>query len=131
MSQWIFVVKRQDTAMEIMLSREDLILLTNSINEVLCGFEVRDFDRRIGSRREAEELLRALVELYKDVDGFMGAETCQITPVRLSASQARVLGNALKAVSEEFYDSEFQTRLGSGRVSDRDLVLRLAGAERL
>jgi hypothetical protein len=49
---------------EIVMSRDELILINNALNEVCNGIDIREFSTRLGaSRSEAEELLDAIGKL--------------------------------------------------------------------
>jgi hypothetical protein len=79
---------------------EELGLLGSVLNEVLNGFSVPDFDRRIGMKRaDAENLLKHVHALGR-------------VAVTLDAHQTRAFRNALYETIRELGDEEFQTRTG-------------------
>jgi hypothetical protein len=80
---------------------DDLGLLGSVLNEVLNGFNVPEFDRRIGMKRaDLEELLARLHDF-----GSHDAVT-------LDTSQTRAFRNALFETIKELGVEEFHTRTG-------------------
>lgn len=102
------------------VQHDELGELANAINEVLNGFTVPDFDRRIGARVDTERLQRHVGDVYR-----ANSEGCEAS-VKLDAAQVQILVNALKVVLEEFAsDSEFETRMGCTRPHASSLLQRL------
>jgi|SRR5271157_4353373 len=80
---------------------DDLGLLGSILNEVLNGFDVPEFDRRIGIKRtDLEELLARLHELGSD------------DAMTLDTNQTRAFRNALFETIRELGIEEFHTRTG-------------------
>jgi hypothetical protein len=83
------------------LDSEELGLLGSVLNEVLNGFEVPEFDRKIGMKRgDLEELLKQLQTL-----GSHDAVTLDI-------HQTHAFRNALSETIKELGAEEFHTRTG-------------------
>jgi len=80
---------------------EEMGLLKSVLNEVLHGFEIREFERRIGLERKT---LDALFEQFRLVDR---RETAT-----LDINQTRAFRNALFETIRELGVHEFETRTG-------------------
>jgi hypothetical protein len=94
-------------------SSEELGLLSSVLNEVLNGFSVPDFDRKIGMKRaDVENLLKHLHALGR------GATT-------LDVDQTRAFRNALFETIRELGIEEFQTRTGYDLSWGNDSLKRL------
>jgi len=93
---------------EIRLAKSEIAQLSNILNEVLGGFAVSDWDRRIrGSRAAAVELLEQLNSAFSSsLDAGYGV-------VMLSPSQVGLLESSYLVCDAEFDDSEFGTRIGA------------------
>ena len=51
------------------LSKDELGVLSNALNEVCNGIEIWEFDTRIGVKIEnAKIILKSLIEVYKEAD---------------------------------------------------------------
>jgi hypothetical protein len=82
-------------------SSKDLGLLGNVLNEVLNGFDIPEFHRRIGMKKaELDDLFKHLLALG-DRDSVL-----------LNISQTRALRNALFETIRELGAEEFHTRTG-------------------
>ena len=56
-------------AVRLTLTREELLALTNALNEVCNGLELWEFETRVGcTRAEAAKLLRSLGEARDQLD---------------------------------------------------------------
>ena len=80
---------------------EELGLLASVLNEVLNGFSISEFDRRIGMKRADLEHLFSRLHVPGNQDAIM-----------LDVNQARALRNALFETIGELGSEEFQTRTG-------------------
>lgn len=92
-SRDVFVVK---------FTNEELAYFGNVLNEVLRGFRVDDFERRLKASKESTE------ELW----GKFTRNAPAAGEVALSASEIASLCSATRLCYEEFGDEEFSTRLG-------------------
>jgi hypothetical protein len=84
------------------LTNEELTYFGNVLNEVLRGFRVDDFERRLKASKESTE------ELW----GKFTRNAPPAGEVTLSASEITSLCSATKLCYEEFGEEEFSTRLG-------------------
>ena len=80
---------------------DDLGLLRSVLNEVLNGFDVPEFDRRIGMKRAALEELLARLHNFGSHDAMT-----------LDTNQTRAFRNALFETIRELGVDEFHTRTG-------------------
>jgi|GEM_PF-4854612 len=110
------------STIDLSINREEIGELGNALNEVLNGFAMRDFDRHIGSRADVERLMHHVGDAYRT------SGENQHVLIQLDAAQVQILGNALRAVLEEFDGGEFETRMGCSKLHARDLVARLERA---
>lgn len=77
--------------------------IINILGEICWGFEIIDFEKKIGEKKEfVENFLKRLIKEEKD----------GIIDVSLSASEIEVIRNSLKEVEKEIEKWEFQTRIG-------------------
>ncbi len=92
---------------------DELGLLGSVLNEVLNGFSVPDFDRRIGMKRaDVENLLKHLHTLGR-------------VATTLDVDQTRAFRNALFETIRELGIEEFQTRTGYDFSWGNDSLKRL------
>jgi hypothetical protein len=94
-------------------SKEDLVILNNSLNEVLNGFPVADFQGKLGTGKKQAE---ALLERVKAA-GSHGLE--------LDHASAQVLAKAIGLCVEEL-GGEFSTRVGYDVADAQKLAAQLA-----
>jgi len=95
---------------------EELNLLTNVLNEVLNGFEIPEFERRIEmSRKDLDNLFRHLHSLAD----------CE--EVVLDLDQTHAFRNALLEVIRELGSEGFQTRTGYGFSEGNSVLKKLDG----
>ena len=113
----------KNTTIDLSTPREEIGELGNALNEVLNGFTVRDFDRRIGSRADVERLMRHVGDAYR------ASGEDQEVLIQLDAAQVQILRNALKAVLEAFDAGEFETRMGCTQLHARELMARIEKAQ--
>jgi hypothetical protein len=76
-------------------------LLRSVLNEVLNGFDIPDFESKIGMEREDTAALLGHVKLLNDIEA----------PI-LTPAQVRVFRNSLFETIRELGVEEFQTRTG-------------------
>jgi hypothetical protein len=113
----------KNATIELPVPREEIGELENALNEVLNGFAVPDFDRRIGSRADVERLMRHFSDAYR------ASREDQEVLIQLDTAQVQVLRNALNAVLEGLEAGEFETRMGCTQLHARELVARLTKAQ--
>jgi hypothetical protein len=97
--------------------------LASAINEVLNGFTVPDFDRRVGVRVDVERLLRHLGDIHR------ASSEDQDVLLKLDVAQSHILINALNEVLNEFDIGEFETRMGFTQLHARNLLKRLVKSQ--
>lgn len=63
------VIKCTNDAIDLQLSKRELVMLNNSLNEVCNGIDIFEFDTRIGaSLEEVNKLLQALGRLLDQLE---------------------------------------------------------------
>jgi len=94
--------RRTDDIFVIRLAMDESILFGNTLNEVLRGIRVDNFERRIKASKESTERLSTKF-----------TRNARLTnEVTLSASEITSLCNSTRLCYEEFGNEEFTTRLG-------------------
>lgn len=77
--------------------------IINILGEICWGFNIDDFEKKIGVKKQAAELL--LERLLKD-------EKSENIEILLNDSEVGIIRNALNEVKGEIEEWEFNTRIG-------------------
>lgn len=104
---------------QLTVTNEENVLLCNALNEVMNGFLVPDFDRRVGVLDDVERLRRHVSDV---LDAARGRDEILIS---LDAGQLRIFVNAIKEVLKEMGGDELHARTGCDEWVARDLLERL------
>jgi|SRR5271155_1649929 len=102
------------------LSREEVALYNNVLNEILNGIDVRDLEGQFGTSREAaKRLLRRFDEAHKTSAGT------EKKTISLRVEDVRILRVGFLICIREFGEEEMSTRTGSSVPEAKRHVLAL------
>ena len=103
----------------LMVSRHDLGMMGNALNEVCSGLRVRDFTTKMGAPEdEVHQILLDIIPVYRQMERA-GSPHAR---VRFSVWEVRAIIGALKEVRREIDAIEFFTRMGA-ELSEVDEIL--------
>lgn len=77
--------------------------IINILGEVCWGFNIEDFEKKIGVKKEIAELL---------LERLLKSEKSGIIEISLNKSEVKTIKNALNEVKREIEEWEFSTRIG-------------------
>jgi hypothetical protein len=89
------------------LSREEVGMYTNILNEILNGIDVRDLERQLGASREALELL-----LRRFNDAYEGSVGLERQTISLHPEDVRTLKEGFLICIRELGEEEMSPRTG-------------------
>ena len=107
------------------MSRDEVLLLSNVLNEVCNGFGIPDFEQSIGVTRERASKLSTKIEVLA-TDTERHANHPGQNVLEFNSEDLSILKNALKANLEELGPDEFSIRTGCDFNEGRELLVDLA-----
>src|SRR5437773_1721132 len=101
----------------MLFTKAQLAYFSNTLNEILHGFAIADWEQQVPtSRADAERLLERFNEVYGRSSSAAGSE------ITLSSNDEALLVSATHLCSREFEEAEFQIRLGESREVGREYM---------
>lgn len=103
----MLAVKENEHELELELSRDELLVIHQSLNEVINGFRVKDFAEKIGNEEAVKAEIQKLGKLFDDTKD-------QKMPIMLTvtAEQIAIYRNGVRETCKEIDEWEFSTRIG-------------------
>jgi hypothetical protein len=66
-----YITKQENNLLKMELSKSEMLIINNSLNEVLYGFHVEDFENLIGTTvSEVRLLLTKLAQAFNEIEGI-------------------------------------------------------------
>lgn len=109
-----------NSIIDLDLSKEEVGLYANVLNEILNGLNIQDLEQRIGTSREAaESLLERLNQAYQTSDDT------KMQSLSLRLDEARILKHGFLICIQELGNEEMSARTGFSVPEAKHHVLAL------
>lgn len=110
---------------QININKIELLIINNSLNEVINGLAINDFQSIIGvSKESSEKLLKQIDRQFKLVENE-SEEKSQDTEFDLE--DLKIIKKSINMIKEELDEIDFTTRIGASKDEIDQLLLKIEG----
>lgn len=109
---------------EISINKLELLIMNNSLNEVLHGFNVDNFQSVIGaSRDDSELLLKQIDEKFQSMENEDEKKTLTI---EFDLKEVQIIEKSIEKVKNELDEIDYTTRMGATEKEINDLLQKVS-----
>jgi len=98
--------RRNAGGVTLTLTRDEIVLLSNCLNEALNGFAIEDMERKLGGTREQ------LDAIFGELNQKYAENHSADSMLQLGSADTKILANAIEVCIAELGPDEFSTRVG-------------------